>query len=76
MPQPARVECYAGYKTDERPVRFECGGRTLPVDRIVAQWAEPAAAVFRVTAAGAGYILRHSLAADVWTVEPCPARMS
>jgi hypothetical protein len=75
MPWPARVECYAGYKADERPVRFEWAGRTVAVDRILAQWTEPAAAVFRVTAGGSAWLLRHSLAPDSWTVEPCPARM-
>jgi hypothetical protein len=76
MPQPARVECYAGYKADERPLRFQCGGRSIPVDRIVEQWTEPAGVVFRVAAGGGAWILRHSLTADSWTVEPCPARMS
>jgi hypothetical protein len=33
-----RVECYAGRKADERPVRFQLGERDNIVDEIVEQW--------------------------------------
>jgi hypothetical protein len=45
-----RVECYAGRKADERPVRFHLDDRAYAVEEIVAQWYEPAGAFFKVRA--------------------------
>jgi hypothetical protein len=33
-----RVECYAGAKADERPVRFQLGERNYMVDGVLDQW--------------------------------------
>ena len=65
-----RVECYSGYKADERPLRFQLGERWLEVEEVTDRWYSPAATYFRVRAGdGCLYVLRHDKAADVWTLE-------
>ena len=54
-----RVECYAGQKADERPVRFHLGNRVYMVEEMVDQWYGPDDAFFKVRADdGNFYILR------------------
>jgi hypothetical protein len=67
-----RVECYAGRKADERPVRFQLGERDNLVDEIVEQWFGPDDAFFKVRADdGNLYILRRrtSAAEEEWSLE-------
>src|ERR1700731_3725291 len=62
-----RVECYAGAKADERPVRFQLGERDYIVDEVLDQWYGPDDAFFKVrTDDGNLYILRRSISADEW----------
>jgi hypothetical protein len=66
------VECYAGYKGGERPVRFFLGERRYEVEEILDQWYGPDHAFFRLRADdGNTYILRHSpsAAVEAWTLE-------
>jgi hypothetical protein len=67
-----RVECYAGRKADERPVRFELDGRDYLVEELLDQWYGPEAQFFKVRADdGNLYILRHHTSgeADEWALE-------
>ncbi len=65
-----RVECYAGYKADQRPIRFTLGERILEVMEIEDQWFSPAARYFRILASdGDAYILRHDEEMDCWTLD-------
>jgi hypothetical protein len=67
-----RVECYAGYKADQRPLRFTLGEREYRVEEVVDQWYSPEATWFRVRADdGNLYVLRHSEdpLEDLWTLE-------
>ena len=67
-----RVECYAGQKADERPLRFTLAGRTFGVAEVLDQWYGPDDIYFRVRADdGDVYILRHSqdVQDDSWTLE-------
>ena len=62
-----RVECYAGYKGDERPVRLHLGGYSLEVVTVEDRWYSPGATFFRVVVDGGDqYVLRHEDAQDVW----------
>jgi len=62
-----KVECYAGYAADERPVRFILGDRPYAVEVVLEQWREPDWAFFRVRADDGGvYLLRHDQRGDVW----------
>ncbi len=68
-----KVECYAGYKAEERPLRFTIGGageRTYEVKEIVDQWYGVGYHCFRVRADdGNVYILRHTQTDDAWTLD-------
>ncbi|MGE5568948.1 MAG: hypothetical protein ACM3S5_07930 [Rhodospirillales bacterium] len=66
-----QVECYAGYKADERPLRFYLGQREYRVVEVVDQWYSPGATYCSVRAEdGNLYVLRHAVdPADEWTLE-------
>jgi hypothetical protein len=65
-----KVECYAGYKGEERPVRVLFGERTEEVKTVEDRWYSPGATYFRVVVeSGDRYILRHDDVQDVWTIE-------
>ncbi len=79
------VECYAGYRADERPVRFTfltgrahaegdsrsgSGERVFEVVEIEDRWYSPGATYFRVRADdGNFYVLRHEQGIDAWTLD-------
>ena len=65
-----RVECYAGYRADQRPLRFKLGDQEFRVEDVEDQWYGPTAIYFRVRANdGNTYVLRHDEAKDSWTLE-------
>jgi len=54
-----QVECYSGYKAQERPVIFRIDGHEYRVEEVLDQWYGPADAYFKVRAHdGNLYILR------------------
>ena len=56
-----RVECYSGFKADERPARFFLGERGYQVLEIRDQWYSPECTYFKVWADdGNFYILRNA----------------
>jgi len=64
------VECYSGFKADERPLRFRLGERWLAVEDVMDRWYDPDAIYFRVRADdGCVYILRHREREGAWTLE-------
>ncbi len=70
---PPTVQCYAGYKGDQRPQRFLLGEHWLEVEEVLKEWREPAAAFFRVRASdGRIYVLRRDAEAtpNDWSIEP------
>ena len=72
-----RVECYAGYRADQRPLRFTLGGTVYSVEEIEDQWYSPEAVYFRVRAGdGNFYILRHDEGVDRWTLDGFRAGVS
>ncbi len=65
-----RVECYAGHKADERPLRFAIRGRFFDVLEVEDQWYSPAAKYFRVRANdGNLYVLKHDEENDSWSLD-------
>jgi len=53
------VECYSGFKTDERPVRFRLDERQYLIEEIVDQWYGTQDVFYKVRADdGSLYILR------------------
>ena len=67
--QMVQVECYAGYKGDERPLRLCLGERWLEIALVEDRWYSPGETYFRVlTKDGDRYVLRHTEAQDVWSL--------
>ena len=67
--QLVRVECYAGYKGDERPLRMYFGEKAIEVAKVEDRWYSPGATFFRIVADGGDrYVLRHEEAQDVWSL--------
>jgi len=65
-----KVECYAGYKSDQRPQRFTMGDQQLEVREVEDQWYGPSCQYFRVRACdGNIYVLRHDEEADCWSLD-------
>lgn len=63
------VECYAGRKADERPVRFRMEGRQYLVEEVLDQWYDPDSICYKVRADdGNLYILRQqtSVPDGIW----------
>ena len=65
-----RVECYAGYKGEERPLRIQLNQGMVEVAEVEDRWYSPGATYFRVLLANADrYVLRRDDAQDVWTLQ-------
>ena len=65
-----RVECYAGHRGDERPVRLWLGEQVLLVTEVEDKWYSPGETYFRVRVEGGDrYVLKHVEARDVWSLE-------
>ncbi len=65
--QVVSVECYSGYKADQRPLRLKLNDRVREVVAIEDRWYSPGATYFRVLLDdGDRYLLRHEEAQDVW----------
>jgi len=67
-----KVECYSGYKSDQRPLKFTLGNRKYPVKEVLDQWYGPNDIYFKLRAEdGDIYILRHHQEGneDFWSLE-------
>jgi hypothetical protein len=74
-----RVECHAGYRSEEEPRAFTLGERRFEVVQLTDRWLDPEYRYFKVLADdGRSYILRHDTASDDWELaglvglEPSP----
>ena len=69
------MECYSGYRADERPVRFVMSGRGYEVIEVEDRWYSPRATYFRVVASdGNRYVLCHDEGKDLWSLEAFRAK--
>jgi hypothetical protein len=70
------VQCYAGYKSNERPVSFSLSGREYHIVEIIDRWYEgsadssmPLLNYFKIkTDDGDHYIIRYNPLFDKWSV--------
>ncbi len=70
------VECYSGYKADERPVAFTLGERRREIAEIIDRWYEgglkpgqPQVNYFKVKSVDGGeFLLRYVFLFDAWSV--------
>ena len=71
-----QVECYSGYKANERPVAFTYQGHRWEIQEIIDRWHEggldasrPVIDYFKArTTDGKVYLLRYLSAFDVWSM--------
>jgi len=71
-----QVECYSGYKANERPVAFTYQGRRWEVKEIIDRWYEgdiestrPETNYFKVkTTEGQVFLLRYLSLFDAWSI--------
>jgi hypothetical protein len=69
------VECYAGYKGDERPLRVHLGRGTLEIVSVEDRWYSPGATYFRIAVEGGDrYVLRREEAQGVWSLSAFRAK--
>jgi hypothetical protein len=62
-----RVESYAGYRAEERPLRMVLGARSLAIREILDRWYGPDRRYFKVSADdGNLYIIAHDATGDRW----------
>ncbi len=65
-----KVECYAGYRGEQFPVRFTLGGEVHEVREVEDQWYGPSSRYFRVRAGdGNIYVLRKDEEGDRWSLD-------
>ena len=70
------VQCYSGYKHNERPVRFTCRGSAVHITEIIDQWHEGHAAsslppldYYKVRGDDGGvHIIRYNHLFDKWAL--------
>jgi hypothetical protein len=66
-PLSLRVECYAGWRGEETPVRFHLGERVVAVAEVIDRWLAPDHRYFKVRGdEGDVWILRHDVPHDRW----------
>jgi hypothetical protein len=74
MDMELKVECYSGYRAEERPLRFVFSGRVdvtqYEVKEVLDQWYGAGYRCFKVLASdGHIYILRHQESEDGWRLD-------
>ena len=76
------VECYSGYRANERPVAFTFQAHRWEVEEVLDRWYEgtlraghPALDYFKVrTAEGRVFLLRYNSLFDAWSIRVPPKR--
>ena len=64
---PLAVECYAGYRADERPTALTLGSRRIAVREILDRWLGEDHAYFKIVGEdGAVYLIRQDLNQSGW----------
>ena len=62
-----QVECYAGYRGEQRPQRFSLGQRMIEVEEVIDQWYGPDYRYFKLRGDKGGiYILRQDETDGRW----------
>lgn len=64
-----KVECYAGHRGEERPLRIHFDSRAVEVARVLDAWHGPDHRYFKLLGAdGATYLVRHDERTAAWTL--------
>jgi hypothetical protein len=66
-----KVDCYAGYRDEETPRRFELDGRWVEVVEVIDRWFGVDHRYFKVRGDdGAVYLLRYDNETERWELKP------
>lgn len=69
------VECYAGHRGEETPLRFRLGSRLIEIAEVVDRWLAPDHRYFKVrTSEGEMYVLRNDMTTGAWELTLFEAR--
>jgi hypothetical protein len=61
------VDCYAGYRGEETPLRFRLGNSLIEIAEVLDRWLAPDHRYFKVrTSKGEMYIIRNDTKTGVW----------
>ncbi len=61
------MECYAGYRGEQEPRRFQAGGAVIEVIEIIDRWQGPDHRYFKVRGSDDGvHLLRHDEVSGAW----------
>ena len=64
-----QVQCHAGYRGEETPLRFIDGVRRVEVAEVLDAWLAPDHRYFKVSGDdGSTYVLRHDVWNDRWSL--------
>lgn len=64
------VQCYSGYRADEKPMSFSLGDTEYVVDKVIDQWRSPGFEFFKVLADDERvYLLKHDNIKSEWALE-------
>jgi hypothetical protein len=67
--QRLKVECYAGYRSEEEPRRFTLGGHAVEIVEILDRWLSPDHRYFKVKGDDRSmYLLRHDVHTMSWQI--------
>lgn len=79
--KPVTVECYSGYKVNERPAAFLDQGKRWEISEILDRWYEggvepdrPSVDFFKVKAHGNIFLLRYAAETDTWSALPADSK--
>jgi len=62
------VECHAGYRGEETPLRLRFSDRVLEVIEVVDRWLAPDHRYFKVRTSEGLYVLRHDVTSAEWEI--------
>jgi hypothetical protein len=72
-----RVECYSGYRAEERPRRLHIGERQVEVADILARWLTPEYRYFKVLGDdGKPYLIRQPVEGNDWELLSIDGRVA
>lgn len=61
------VECYAGYRGEQTPLRLTFGARRIEVSEVLDRWLAPGHRYFKLRGDDGGiYLVRHDTVEDEW----------
>jgi hypothetical protein len=66
QPFSVSVECYAGHRGEETPIRFRLGDRSIEVDEVLGCWLAPDHRYFKVRTRDGIYVLRTDVTSGGW----------